>query len=57
MLAKGAVDSRTKLVLVNAIYFKGNWEKKFEKSKTKDAEFRINKVPLISEATSAWLSL
>lgn len=58
LLAKGVLDRSTKLVLVNAIYFKGTWEKIFEESNTSDAEFRINKVPPpIGEVTSARLSL
>ncbi|XP_004700030.1 leukocyte elastase inhibitor [Echinops telfairi] len=43
LLASGVVDSMTKLVLVNAIYFKGNWKNKFMKEATTDAQFRINK--------------
>ncbi|XP_057556157.1 leukocyte elastase inhibitor isoform X2 [Hippopotamus amphibius kiboko] len=43
LLASGMVDSLTKLVLVNAIYFKGNWEEKFMTEATKDAPFRLNK--------------
>lgn len=44
LLAAGVVDSMTKLVLVNAIYFKGNWEEKFMKEETTNAPFRLNKV-------------
>ncbi|XP_053268813.1 leukocyte elastase inhibitor isoform X3 [Pleuronectes platessa] len=43
VLAQGVVDNMTRLVLVNAIYFKGNWNKKFNESDTVDAQFRINK--------------
>lgn len=43
LLAAGVVDSMTKLVLVNAIYFKGLWKDKFEKQDTTDAPFRLNK--------------
>ncbi|XP_076999842.1 leukocyte elastase inhibitor [Tamandua tetradactyla] len=43
LLASGVVDSMTKLVLVNAIYFKGSWAEKFMKKATTDAPFRLNK--------------
>nr|XP_019607959.1 PREDICTED: leukocyte elastase inhibitor [Rhinolophus sinicus]XP_019607960.1 PREDICTED: leukocyte elastase inhibitor [Rhinolophus sinicus]XP_019607961.1 PREDICTED: leukocyte elastase inhibitor [Rhinolophus sinicus] len=43
LLVAGVVDNMTKLVLVNAIYFKGNWQEKFMKEATTDAPFRLNK--------------
>ncbi|KAM4790836.1 leukocyte elastase inhibitor [Cyanocitta cristata] len=43
LLAEGIVDSLTRLVLVNAIYFKGNWEKQFDKERTTERPFQINK--------------
>ncbi|XP_056099246.1 leukocyte elastase inhibitor-like isoform X3 [Rhinichthys klamathensis goyatoka] len=43
LVPQGAIDGMTKLVLVNAIYFKGNWEKKFPKEATRDGQFKLNK--------------
>ncbi|KFP32683.1 Serpin B6 [Colius striatus] len=43
LLAEGILSSLTKLVLVNAIYFKGKWEKPFEKARTAEMPFQINK--------------
>ncbi|TRY58572.1 hypothetical protein DNTS_000412 [Danionella cerebrum] len=42
LIPSGAIDELTRLVLVNAIYFKGNWEKKFPKESTGDGLFRLN---------------
>ncbi len=47
LLPQGSIDEMTKLVLVNAIYFKGNWEKKFPKEATRDEQFKLNKVRLL----------
>uniref|UniRef100_A0A8C9AJJ1 Serpin domain-containing protein n=1 Tax=Prolemur simus TaxID=1328070 RepID=A0A8C9AJJ1_PROSS len=38
------LGNTTVLVLVNAVYFKGQWEKKFNKEDTKEGEFWLNKV-------------
>ncbi|CAM4696541.1 unnamed protein product [Leuciscus chuanchicus] len=43
LVPQEAINGRTKLVLVNAIYFKGNWEKKFPKEATRDGQFKLNK--------------
>ncbi|XP_070708717.1 leukocyte elastase inhibitor-like isoform X2 [Pempheris klunzingeri] len=43
VLAQGVVNEMTKLVLVNAIYFKGNWNKQFKENATRDAPFRVSK--------------
>ncbi|XP_014304033.1 leukocyte elastase inhibitor-like [Myotis lucifugus] len=43
LLAAGMVDNMTKLVLVNAIYFNGNWQEKFSKTATTNTLFRLNK--------------
>ncbi|XP_030064972.1 serpin B6 [Microcaecilia unicolor] len=43
ILSPGTIDSLTRLVLVNAIYFKGNWANQFNKEHTREGQFRINK--------------
>ncbi|XP_030624164.1 leukocyte elastase inhibitor-like [Chanos chanos] len=43
LLAEGIVSSQTILVLVNAIYFKGFWKRKFAESDTIQVPFQLNK--------------
>ncbi|XP_039935923.1 leukocyte elastase inhibitor-like isoform X2 [Hirundo rustica] len=43
LLAEGILSSLTRFVLVNAIYFKGNWEKQFNKQSTREFPFQITK--------------
>ncbi|XP_003225625.2 leukocyte elastase inhibitor isoform X1 [Anolis carolinensis] len=43
LLSEDSVNELTKLVLVNAIYFKGSWEEKFDKFDTTDKPFRLSK--------------
>ncbi|XP_029548068.1 serpin B6 [Salmo trutta] len=43
LLPEEVVDHLTRLVLVNAIYFKGNWFKQFKEANTSDAQFKLNK--------------
>lgn len=43
LLPKDAITADTRLVLVNAIYFLGDWESPFEKEKTQNAAFFTTK--------------
>ncbi|OPY42645.1 MAG: Serpin (serine protease inhibitor) [Methanoregulaceae archaeon PtaU1.Bin059] len=40
LLQPGTIDPLTRLVITNAIYFKGTWVKQFDENKTGDADFR-----------------
>ncbi len=42
LLKAGTIDSSTKLVLTNAIYFKGQWNKTFNKNGTAQAPFHVS---------------
>jgi len=42
LIPENTLDSFTKLVLVNALYFKGNWAIDFEESKTKEETFYLS---------------
>ncbi|XP_008158835.2 plasminogen activator inhibitor 2 isoform X1 [Eptesicus fuscus] len=42
LLPKGSVDSDTRMVLVNAVYFKGKWKTPFEKKLSGLYPFRVN---------------
>jgi len=41
LIQKGVLDSMTRLVLTNAIYFKGNWAKQFKEDRTRKAPFTL----------------
>ncbi|XP_052012781.1 serpin B9-like [Apodemus sylvaticus] len=43
LLSSGSVDSETRLVLVNALYFKGRWHHQFDMKFTREMPFKINK--------------
>ncbi|NYT07816.1 MAG: serpin family protein [Methanomicrobiales archaeon] len=40
LLPPGSIDPRTRLVITNAIYFKGTWVKQFDEKDTTDQDFR-----------------
>lgn len=40
LLPENSIDSVTRLVITNAIYFKGTWVRQFEKNDTVEADFR-----------------
>ncbi|XP_052516278.1 serpin B4-like [Budorcas taxicolor] len=43
LFPKDSLDSTTVLVLVNAVYFKGQWNEKFEEESTTEEKFWLNK--------------
>ena len=42
LVNKDCVNEFTRLILVNAIYFKGDWNLKFNKNLTKEADFHVS---------------
>ncbi|NXJ59136.1 SPB10 protein, partial [Rostratula benghalensis] len=42
LLPPGSINSLTRLVLTNALYFKGNWAIKFKAEATRQRPFRVN---------------
>lgn len=56
LLKPGVLDPLTRLVLTNAVYFKGDWESPFKKDRTRDEAFDDGggtkaKVPMMHQAT------
>ncbi len=41
LIPRGQLDARTKLVLTNAVYFKGDWASAFQAGQTHDADFAV----------------
>ena len=57
LFAPGSVNADTRLVIANAIYFKGKWASRFEKSKTRTRPFwiaseRAVQVPMMSQKST-----
>ncbi|XP_038189681.1 serpin B9-like [Arvicola amphibius] len=42
LMSGDSVDSETRLVLVNALYFKGKWQEQFDEACTREMPFKIN---------------
>lgn len=42
LIPEGVLDQDTRLVLTNAVYFKGDWEDAFQKSATKPSDFFLS---------------
>ncbi|MEM1031292.1 MAG: serpin family protein [Myxococcota bacterium] len=57
LLPPGSVDTDTRMVLTNAVYFKGDWRQPFEKSSTASLPFRLadggdKKVPMMRQTAN-----
>jgi serpin B len=42
LLPDGSIDPLTRLVITNAVYFKGTWMKQFDKNRTRAEDFRVS---------------
>ncbi|VVC06003.1 Serpin (serine protease inhibitor) [uncultured archaeon] len=56
LLPQGSINDSTRVVLTDAVYFKGTWLTKFDESETKDANFSVSennivKVPMMHVQT------
>lgn len=41
LIPQGVLDSLTRMVIVNAIYFKGNWDSQFDEKRTQPQDFKV----------------
>jgi serpin B len=42
LISQGVINPDTRLIITNAIFFKGTWVKQFEKNKTSEQQFRLS---------------
>lgn len=42
LIPPGVIDAYTRLILTNAIYFKGDWAVQFDEKDTQEADFKVN---------------
>jgi serpin B len=57
LFKKGILDGDTRLVLTNAIYFKGDWASQFKKDQTRERDFHLSagkkvKVPFMQQSAA-----
>jgi serpin B len=51
LLKPGVLDKLTRLVLTNAIYFKGDWARQFDKKRTMDQDFTVSATETVKVPT------